>query len=107
MKITPKEPIRLAAVIIAASCTLATLASAGTINVDCQNNAGAVATQGILPAGNYWNQLDNNDATDPVRSDANVVLPNTGTANGANGGRLRIPERDVEAFIERQRINKG
>lgn len=28
-------------------------------------------------------------------------------ANGANGGRLRIPERDVEAFIERQRINKG
>lgn len=84
MKTITKEPILgVSGVLTAAVLLLTSNAQAGTVNVDCQINSGTVATQGILPAGPTWNELDKNATTFPLKSDNNVTLPSTGTASGA------------------------
>jgi len=57
-----------------ATLALVSTTQADTLNLDFQNNAGTVATSGILPAGPNWERIAQDSSLFPARLDDNQLL---------------------------------
>lgn len=88
---------RIATLSAIATVAFATTAQADTLNLDFQNNAGTVATSGILPAGPKWEQITHSSALFPARADDNSLLPDTGAFTGASGNSVEPGANAIQA----------
>jgi len=75
----------------------ASVCRADTLNLDFQNNAGTIATAGILPAGPTWNEVTSGDSIFPARADDNQILPDTGAFTGGAGTSIEPGANDIQA----------